>query len=200
LRNIATFTNDGTVWAWGSNSNGQLGNGTAGPGTDTFIPVQATGITGVTAIAAGSFHTVALRNIFNLNNDGTVWAWGSNSKGQLGDGTVIDKWTPSLVIGLALMTTVAAGFDHTIALASNGAIWTWGNNERGQLGDGTVIQRSVVAPIIGFTGVTAIASGILNNIVLKRDGTLAVWGVNNKGQLGDGTTSDRLIPTTVSVP
>jgi alpha-tubulin suppressor-like RCC1 family protein len=201
LRNIVGLINDGTVWTWGSNSNGQLGNGTAGPGTDSSIPVQASGITGVTAVAAGSAHTVALRNIFNMTNDGTVWVWGSNSNGQLGNGTTTDSWTPVIVGGLSLMTTIAAGFNHTIALMNNnGIIWTWGSNSNGQLGDGTQIDRLTPLPISGLTGMTAIAAGIKNNIVLRYDGTLQAWGYNNKGQLGDGTTTDKLIPTPVLIP
>jgi alpha-tubulin suppressor-like RCC1 family protein len=197
LRNIVGLINDGTIWAWGSNSKGQLGNGTT---VDTWIPIQVTGLTGVTAIAAGSAHTVAVRNIFSLTNDGTIWAWGSNGNGQLGDGTVTDKWTPVMVSGLSLMTTIATGFNHTIALSNNGTIWTWGNNSNGQLGDGTTTERWVVAQISGLTGVTAIAAGIKNNIILRNDGTIRAWGYNNKGQLGDGTTTDKLIPTPVPIP
>jgi alpha-tubulin suppressor-like RCC1 family protein len=200
LRNIVGLINDGTVWAWGSNSNGQLGNGTAGPGTDSSLPVQVSVLTGVTAIAAGSFHTVAVRNIYSLANDGTVWVWGSNASGQLGDGTVTDEWQPVIVSGLPLMVTVAAGLNHTIALRNDGTIWTWGSNSNGQLGDGTQTDRPTPLPISDLTGVTAISSGILDNIVLKNDGTLSVWGVNNNGQLGDGTTTDKLVPTTVLIP
>jgi alpha-tubulin suppressor-like RCC1 family protein len=174
-----------------------LGDGTT---TDRSTPVQVSGLTGVTAIAAGKAHTVALRNIFNLTNDGTIWAWGSNGNGQLGDGTVTDRWTPVMVSGLSLMTTIAAGFNHTIALRNNGTIWTWGNNSNGQLGDGTTTERWVVAQVSGLTGVTAIAAGIKNNIVLRNDGTLRAWGYNNKGQLSDGTTTDKLTPTPVLIP
>jgi alpha-tubulin suppressor-like RCC1 family protein len=194
LRNIVGVINDGTIWAWGSNSNGQLGNGTT---VDTWIPIQVSGLTGVTAIAAGSAHTVAVRNIFSLINDGTLWAWGSNGNGQLGNGTTTDSWTPVMVSGLSLMTTIAAGFNHTIALMYNGVIWTWGNNSNGQLGDGTTTERWVVAPISGLTGVMAIAAGTKNNIVLRNDSTLQAWGYNNKGQLGDGTTIDKLTPVLI---
>jgi alpha-tubulin suppressor-like RCC1 family protein len=194
LRNIVGVINDGTIWAWGSNSNGQLGNGTT---VDTWIPIQVSGLTGVTAIAAGSAHTVAVRNIFSLINDGTLWAWGSNGNGQLGNGTTTDSWTPVMVSGLSLMTTIAAGFNHTIALMYNGVIWTWGNNSNGQLGDGTTTERWVVAPISGLTGVMAIAAGTKNNIVLRNDNTLQAWGYNNKGQLGDGTTTDKLTPVLI---
>ena len=197
LRNRADLLIDGTVWAWGSNSNGQLGSGTI---LDTWIPIQVSGLSGVSAIAAGSFHTVALRNVASLTNDGTLWAWGLDFNGQLGDGTTVDKLAPIIVSGLSLMTAIAAGANHTIALRNNGTIWTWGNNDSGQLGDGTVTQRLVTAPISGLTGVTALAGGIQNNIVLKTDGTLQSWGSNNKGQLGDGSIVNRLVPTPVVIP
>jgi alpha-tubulin suppressor-like RCC1 family protein len=197
LRNIPVLINDGTVWAWGSNSNGQLGNGTI---LDAWVPIQVSGLTGASAIAAGYAHTVALRNIFNLTNDGTIWAWGSNANGQLGDGTITDKWIPTMVSGLSLMTTIAAGFNHTIALMNNnGTIWTWGSNSNGQLGDGTQIDRPTPLPVSGLTGVFAIAAGNKDNIVL-RNNDFQVWGSNSNGQLGDGTITDKLISTTISIP
>jgi alpha-tubulin suppressor-like RCC1 family protein len=199
LRNIIALQNDVTVWAWGSNNRGQLGDGTI---VDKWIPIQVFGITGVSDIAAGSFHSVALRNIFNLTNDGTVWAWGSNSNGQLGDGTIVDKFIPTMVSGLSLMTTVAAGFNHTIALRNNDTTWTWGGNSNGQLGDGTQIDRPIPLPVNGLTGVTAIAAGNKDNVVLtnRNSSTFRAWGLNNKGQLGDGTTTDKLIPASVVIP
>jgi YD repeat-containing protein len=125
--------NDGTVWAWGYNAQGQLGDGTT---TQRTVPVQVmaspgVGLTNVKAIAAGYKHTVVVKN------DGTVWTWGWNSDGQLGDGTTTDRKTPVQVSGLTNVKAVAAGYYHTVALKNDGTVWSWGYNYYGQLGDGT---------------------------------------------------------------
>lgn len=120
--------NDGTVWAWGDNSHGQLGIGNT---EDKTTPVRVSGLAGltVTAVAAGGNHTLA------LISNGTVWAWGDNSHGQLGDNTVTDRSTPVMVNGLANVTAVAAGEKHSAALINGGTMRTWGANNYGQLGN-----------------------------------------------------------------
>ena len=120
---------DGTVWAWGNNSYGQLGNGTT---TVRITPVQVSGLsTNVTAIAAGGNYTVALKQ------DGTIWAWGDNYYGELGDGTYTERHTPVQVSGLSGVTAIAAGGRHTVAMKQDGTVWAWGDNSIGQIGDGT---------------------------------------------------------------
>ena len=118
--------NDGTVWTWGDNSFGQLGNGDT---SSSSTPVQVTALSGMTftAVAAGSHHTVALRN------DGTVWAWGNNDCGQLGNSDTSSSSTPIQVAALSGMTitTVAAGSRHTVALRKDGTVWSWGYNGTG---------------------------------------------------------------------
>ena len=188
--------NDGTVLAWGLNSSGQLGDGTRTK-TDSNTPVPVSGLTEITAIAAGESHTVALKN------DGTVWAWGLNSSGQLGDGTgtKTDSDTPVKVSGLTgIITAIAAGGSHTVALKSNGTVWAWGNNGYGQLGDGTMADSDTPVQVSGLTGIkiTAIAAGESHTVALKSDGTLWAWGKNNDyGQLGDGTMADSDTPVQV---
>ena len=191
---------DGTVWAWGLNYYGQLGDGTT---TDKPTPVQVSGLTGVTAIGGGGNydrvverccdHTVALKT------DGTVWAWGYNGDGGLGDGTTTNRSTPVRVSGLTGMTAIAAGWFHTIALKSDGTVWAWGNNGEGQVGDGTGTGRLTPVQVTGLTGVTAIAAGGWHTVALRSDGTVWAWGYNYDGELGDGTTAwSRLIPVEVS--
>ena len=97
--------NDGTVWTWGANSNG-WGDGTT---TQRSTPVQVSTLISIIAVAAGQSHSVVLRNIPTLINDGTVWAWGSNSNGQLGNGTILDTWIPIQVSGLSGVSAIAAG-------------------------------------------------------------------------------------------
>jgi alpha-tubulin suppressor-like RCC1 family protein len=186
---------DGTVWAWGNNSIGQLGDGTttnrATPVQVAGFPVQLAGLTGVTQIAAGGLHSLALRS------DGTVVAWGYNSDGQLGNGTTTDHTTPVAVSGLTKVTQIAAGFSHSVALRSDGTVAAWGYNVNGQLGDGTTDTRTTPVQVAGLTGVTQIATGSDHNLAVRSDGTAVAWGQNYYGQLGDGTNTNRTTPVTV---
>ncbi|WP_295392505.1 CARDB domain-containing protein [uncultured Thiodictyon sp.] len=175
---------DGTLWAWGHNGYGQLGDGTT---TDRLAPVNV--LTGVAAVAAGSSHNLVLKP------DGTLWAWGSNWIGQLGDGTATNRLTPVQVQVLTGVAAVAAGDYHTMALKPDGTLWAWGYNWIGQLGDGTVTSRD--APVQVLTGVAAVAGGGKHTLALKTDGTLWAWGGNWDGQLGDGTTTERYAPVQV---
>jgi len=182
---------DGTVWAWGSNSNGQLGDGTT---TDSATPVQVSGLPAMKAIAiaAGSVHTVALME------DGTVRAWGSNSNGQLGDGTTIDSPTPVQVSGLSDVTAIVAGDAFTVALKSNGEVWAWGSNSNGQLGDGTKTDSATPVQAKDLTNAAAIAAGSAHTVARKNDRTVWTWGANSSGQLAHGGTTDKTKPTQVS--
>ncbi|HQN77039.1 MAG TPA: hypothetical protein PLP45_01970 [Syntrophales bacterium] len=197
---------DGTVWAWGCNDFGRLGDNTT---AYRFTPVQVAGpggtgfLTHVIAIAAGEIHTVALKD------DGTVWAWGGNFDGELGDNTTLDRYTPVQVVGaggtgfLTDVIAVAAGWYHTIILKNDGTVWVWGKNNYGQLGDNTTTDRWAPVQVVGtggtgfLTGVTAFAGGFYHTLALKDDGTVYAWGKNGDGQLGDNTTTNRLTPAQV---
>jgi alpha-tubulin suppressor-like RCC1 family protein len=186
---------DGTVWGWGSNSNGQLGNGvTAGSQT---TPVQVSGLTNVTAIAAGVNFSLALKG------DGSVWAWGYNGSGQLGDGTTTDRWSPVQVF-VAVPVAIAAGFDHSLAMTSGGVVYSWGNNSKGQLGNGSTTNSSTPVQagsgIIG--GALAISAGNQFSVALLRNylsSYLWAWGSNSNGQLGNGTNVDSVTPVQVGL-
>jgi alpha-tubulin suppressor-like RCC1 family protein len=183
---------DGTVWAWGSNSNGQLGDGTA---TTRLTPVQAGAgvLSGVASVAAGQSHSLALLSA------GTVRAWGLNTNGQLGDGTTTQRSSPVAVTGLTgVVVAIAAGQSHSLAVKSDGTVWAWGLNTNGQLGDGTTTQRLSPVAVTGLTGVVAVAAGVSHSLAIKSDGTVYAWGGNAKGQLGDGTTTQRLSPVPVT--
>ena len=180
--NSVALKSDGTVWTWGSNRLGELGNGTSDWNPHP-TPGQVPGLTGISAVTAGPSHTVALLS------DGTVWAWGRNSEGQLGDGTTTQRTIPVKVTGLTSVTAIAASYYHTVALKRDGSLWVWGDNSYGQLGGGTADGNTHPTPVqvTGVTGIAAIAASGYRTMVVKNDGTIWTWGMNDYGQLGDGT-------------
>ena len=184
---------DGTLWTWGNNDEGQLGNGTI---DEESRPVRI-GL-GFTMISAGAKFSLALKK------DGTIWGWGENTSGQLGIGTNVSASSPIEIDSGYI--AIAAGANHAVALKEDGTLWSWGNNEYGQLGNGTNVSSSV--PVKIGSDFTSIAAGgavpvmwVYNvsghSMALKRDGTLWAWGSNSYGQLGDGTSEDRNLPVEV---
>ena len=189
------FLTNGTVWTWGYNVYGALGNGTM---TNSNVPVKIGGnLNGyVVSVAAGGYHTLALKC------DGTVWAWGWNRYGQLGQGTNGDTTSSSTLVqvkGLSDIITIAANANTNIALKSDGTVWTWGYNYYGQVGDGTTTDRLTPAQVSGLTGVVSVAMGAFNTVAVKSDGTVWAWGNNSYGQLGTGVTAaSSAVPVQVS--
>jgi len=183
---------DGTVWGWGCSAYGQLGEEGEQVSGNCLLPIQVRGLSEITAIAGGFWHSLALRR------DGTVWGWGWNPYGQLGSGTT-DRGRPRPVqaVGLKGAISLAAGWSHSIALRSDGTVWAWGDNWSGELGDGTTEDRLTPGQVRGLTEVVAIAAGGDHSLAVKRDGTVWSWGWNKVGQLGDGTTENRTVPVKV---
>jgi alpha-tubulin suppressor-like RCC1 family protein len=197
----------GTVWTWGFNSVGELGDKTStGPGKCALgpcstVPVSVLG--GATAIAGGYDHSLAV-----LSN-GAVRAWGANEFGQLGanTGTTVCGKGPAATpcstvpfgVGkLGQVVAVAAGIHFSLALMSNGTVWAWGENQFGQLGQGGTLGPSTCdgmscgptpLGVSGLTNVTAIAAGGDHALALLSNGTVMAWGLNGDGQLGDGTST-----------
>lgn len=191
---------DGTVWAWGFNWYGQLGDGTAIlANIGRTRPVQVLGPGGsgflnqISDIAAGAYHNLALKD------DGTVWAWGFNTEGQLGNNDNTATSVPVQVLGpggsgfLTGITAIAAGYRHSLALKNDGTVWAWGFNEYSQLGNGTRTDSWVPVQVhnpdgSGFlTGITDISAGSRQSLALHSDGSLWSWGFNRNGQIGNGS-------------
>jgi alpha-tubulin suppressor-like RCC1 family protein len=203
-RHSAALKADGTVWAWGWNSDGELGNTHVGP--QSSLPVQVEGLTDVTAISLGFTHGLALKR------DGTVWAWGRNFAGQLGDGTTTNRFNAVKVNDLSNIKAIAAGTEFSLALREDGTVYSWGFNGHGQLGIGPGPNRLLAGPVNGvgnrgiLDNVIAISAGDLlstgaHSLALLNDGTVASWGSNVFGQAGDGTDgNDRAYPVLAQLP
>jgi alpha-tubulin suppressor-like RCC1 family protein len=184
----------GVVYCWGSNSNGQLGDGTT---ADSWVPVAVSGLgTNVAAIATGAFHSCALTG---GASSGSVLCWGRNDHGQLGSGSTADSPVPVPVTGLGSnVTAIAAGGLHTCALWGGG-VSCWGDNEHGQVGDGTTLDKSAPVQVSGvLSGAASIAAGGAHTCVAGPAG-VQCWGFDSNGQLGDGLTSDSLLPVAVKL-
>ena len=187
----AAFASDGTVWTWGYDYYGELGLGlfeiTAPFGKSS--PTQVPGLTNVTAVAAGTHHTLALKA------DGTVWSWGWNQFGQLGDGSGANKSTPIQITSLTNVRAIAAGGNHSLILKADGSVWAFGSNTYGELGDGTLLLR--YTPVRVLNGAQFIACGQYHSLAIFSDGTVFAWGSNSNGQLGNGTTVSSKVTVTV---
>jgi RHS repeat-associated protein len=183
---------DGTVWAFGSNGFGQLGQGDEGSRSGA---VQLPGLTNIVAISGGLFGGYALKA------DGTVWSWGTNYQGTLGNGTFNEDAPskPAQVVGLTNVVALSSGPDaiDEFATKADGTVWAWGENSAGTLGDGTTTSTATPKQITALTGVTAISSSRESGEALKADGTVLAWGQNRSGELGDGTYAAHFKPAPV---
>ncbi len=177
---VLALTATGEVWAWGDDSNGQLGNGTT---QNSILPVRVAGLIGVTLIAAGGGQSYAYRA-----SDATLWAWGSNSNGQLGEPPATPQETsPVLVSGLPALTAIATKGQHTLALGADGTVYAWGANDAGQLGLGDFVDRSTPTAVPLFAPAIAIGTGGSHSLaVVGTDAEVWAWGSNAFGQLGSG--------------
>jgi alpha-tubulin suppressor-like RCC1 family protein len=211
---------NGTAWAWGSNSHGQLGNGLCGQYGHRSSPVPVVGgFTNWCQVSAGYKHSLGLRS------NGTIWAWGCNYSGILGNGLsscagftynyetcetdfyCVDenRSSPVSVIGgFTDWCQISAGRCHSLAIRSNGTLWAWGRNSQGILGDGTESgyydsndRSSPVSVVGGFTDWCQVSAGCCHNVGVRSNGTAWAWGSNSLGTLGDYTTYCSSSPVSV---
>jgi|GEM_PF-627598 len=140
------------------------------------------------SVSAGMSHTMAIRT------DGTLWAWGANDFGQLGDGTMIAKTTPVQIGTANDWQSVSAGTLHTMAIKNNGTLWGWGINGNSRLGDGTTTDKLLPTQIGSATNWKSVCAGDVNTLAIKTNGTLWAWGYNGYAQFGDGTMNNKTTP------
>ena len=203
-QHTAAIKTDGTLWTWGQNSNGQLGDNTI-INRSTPITTFAGGTNWKQVSCGGGSHTAAIKT------DGTLWTWGRNSYGNLGDNTATNRTTPvTTFAGGTNWKQVASGSLHIAAIKTDGTLWTWGLNgipgiNIGALGNNTQTNRST--PVTTFAGGSnwkQVACGGFHTTAIKTDGTLWTWGgndltafvLNSLGQLGDNTIITRSTPVT----
>ena len=193
LRKDETHTcavlDNGSAMCWGSNSNGQLGNGSSLPGNDIATPGTVTGLQSVKSISVGGTHTCAV-----LDN-GYAMCWGKNDYGQLGNGSLgsgTDNATPGAVTGLQSVKSISASYYHTCAVLDNGSAMCWGKNDYGQLGNessGTGTDNATPGIVTGLQSVKSISAGGHHTCTVLDNGSAMCWGRNNRGQLGYGTST-----------
>ena len=222
-RHAAAIKNDGTLWLWGTNDYGQIGNGTQ---EDQDEPVEV--LDDVISVSCGRNHTMAIKS------DGSLWGWGENLYGQIGTGDNTDAYMSPVKI-MDDVVSVVSGDMLTMAIKSDNTMWAWGNNGFGEFGDGQESQSfspAEIMPNVGLvsvgygynmalktdgtlwtwkskcgqgegynnipikimSNVISISAGSFNNMAIKSDGSLWAWGFNWQGNLGDGTTNDSDIP------
>ncbi len=184
--------NNGSLWGWGRNVAAILGDTTY---TNKSIPTQVGTSTNWLSykIATGEYHVVALKN------DGTIWGWGGNNYGQLGDSMLNTKFYPTQIGSDNDWKYIDAGSNHTMGIKNNGTLWGWGENQYGKLGNGNTINKYFPTQIGTDTTWKAISLGRMHSIGIKKNGTLWAWGYNEGGITGDDIISTwmRSSPTQV---
>ena len=188
----AAIKTDGTLWTWGRNSYGQLGDNTI---TNRSSPVQIyTGGTNWKQVSLGNFHAVALKT------DGTLWTWGRNNHGQLGQNTNTNRSIPAETAAGGTnwkqVAVIGGGRgNECAAIKTDGRLWLWGRNNYGQLGDNTRTSKSSpIQTVAGGTNWKNVAVGTEGSAAIKTDGTLWLWGNGLYGQLGDNTITNKSSP------
>jgi len=175
------LSTDGNIYSWGDNAKGQLGDGTTNSRTSPG-PVSTVNFGSLTfsAIAAGTDFALALRV------DGTVFAWGNNFNGQLGDGTGANKSLPTQLASALTFSHISAGSNFSIALTETGKAYSWGANQNGQLGDNSTTMRTSPVEVSGGLTFSQVSAGLNHVVAISSDGLLYSWGLETYGRLGQG--------------
>lgn len=181
---------DGTLWTWGANEIGQLGLNYVNDGRSS--PTQVGALTNWSEVAAGATFGVAIKT------DGTMWSFGNNASGRLGDGTTITRSSPVQIGALTNWLKVACGYTSSAALKTDGTLWTWGSPSNGRLGNNTsTSNKSSPIQVGALTDWASVSIKDAHVAATRTDGTLWTFGFNLNGRLGDGTTNSQSSPVQV---
>jgi alpha-tubulin suppressor-like RCC1 family protein len=182
------------IWTLGATLGPQTATATVTGLTGSPATFGATATTAFTlaSLAAGSYHTCG------LTAGGAAYCWGSDSAGQLGDGTTTSRSTPTPVVGGLVFASLTAGISHTCGLTTAGAAYCWGDNVDGDVGDGTTTAHPTPTPVTGGPVFANLTAGFLYTCGLTTAGAAYCWGNNSNGELGDGTTTSHPTPTPVA--
>jgi len=204
----SAITSEGKIFIWGFNSDGQLGDGTTtNRDTPTEITSNFTLYTGetITTVSLGYAHSSA------ITSEGRIFTWGANANGELGDGTIANRYTPTEITSdfslsiEEIITSVSLGINHSAAITSEGRIFAWGYNGNGQIGDGTTTNRYTPTEITSNLSlnteeiITKVSIGSNHSSAITSEGRIFTWGYNGNGQIGDGTTTNRYTPTEITL-
>jgi len=190
-QHACALTTSAGVKCWGWNNYGETGDQSGA--TTTAQPIDVAGLpTNIVAISVGGYHSCV------VTSTGEAWCWGENQVGQLGDGTTVDRPTPSPVSGLSGVVSMTGGTYHSCAIAAGGAAYCWGSNNSGQLGNGSATDSWQPVLVVGLSsGVVQISGGRFHTCSVDAAGQAKCWGNNIWGQIGDGTTTVRYTPVGV---
>ncbi|MFN8169603.1 MAG: fibronectin type III domain-containing protein [Candidatus Nanopelagicales bacterium] len=187
---VIALTDTGTVLTWGGGAGGALGTGSL---TDSSVPLEVPGLTSVRQVAVTLSGTA-----FALKDDGSIWAWGDNRWGAVGDGTTTQRNTPVPVLGLpGPVTSISAGDGQAFALLADGTVWSWGRNNYSQLGYASAEVSTTPARVPGLSDIASVSAGTASGLAVTRDGTLLAWGDGQQPLLGSGAGSDPSVPRPV---
>lgn len=195
---VLALTTSGLAYTWGENLQGEAGTGSTKHAVDVPSLVTVPAGASVAAIGTGGYHDLV------VTSAGSVYTWGLNANGQLGNDTTINSAVPvavSMPSGVHAVA-VAGGDGHSLMLSSSGAVYAWGLNDHGQLGNGTTTQSDAPVKVLLPSGtvVKEIAAGENYSLALDADGTIYAWGDNASANLGNGTRTDSDLPVVVQVP
>lgn len=171
---------NGALYGWGKNELGQLGLGNVTPKILTPTIIIPASTNNVVHVSSGEFHTLVIKS------NGTLWAWGLNNNGQLGNGTSINRLAPIQIGTATNWAGIAVGGIHSLAIKLDGTLWAWGDNGYGQLGNGTNTNSNIPIQVGTATNWVNVSAGYNHSLATKSDGTAWAWGINDYGQTGLG--------------
>ena len=183
----AAITEDGSLYVWGVNVHGEVGNGST---EDQLAPVKV--LSHVKSVSLGGYNNA---NGFTaaITEENDLYLWGYNSSGQIGNGTVENQLIPEKI--LEHVVSVQLGGSHSAAITEDGALYLWGENSYGQIGNGTT--EAQLTPTKILDDVVSVSLGASHSAAVDKNGNLYLWGRNTAGQIGDGTTENKLTPVKI---